>query len=205
MASNRSENGDHPSHLPSQVGGAVSKVGTANSQSLLGPSIEETFYRKWGDMAAAWGINRTMAEIQGLLYITGASLCMDEVMQRLGISRGNASMSLRSLVEWGVVRKTHRRGDRRVYFESLSDVWEIFTLVARQRKRKEIDPILVTLRDCERRLAAEPESEESNLRLSRERLTRMLAFLSTMEALSDRFIGSHDGLARAVGLLAGGR
>src|SRR5208337_4643112 len=97
----------------------------------------------------------TMAEIHGLLYITAAALSMDDIMTRLGISRGNVSMNLTKLVEWGLVNRVHKRGDRREYFQSITDVWEIFTLVAAQRKRREIDPILNTLHECKKRLSPE--------------------------------------------------
>src|ERR671934_1774607 len=104
-------------------------------------------------MSSLWGISPTMAEIHGLLYITGSALSMDDIMDRLAISRGNVSMNLSKLVEWGLVRRVHKRGDRKEYYESLSDVWEMFTLVAAQRKRREIDPILNTLRRFRERLA----------------------------------------------------
>ena len=117
--------------------------------------VEEDFVGLWRRMSALWGISPTMAEIHGLLYITGAALSMDDIMARLGISRGNVSMNLSKLVEWGLVRQVHKRGDRRDYFESLSDVWEMFTLVAAQRKRREIDPILNTLRECKETLSPE--------------------------------------------------
>src|SRR5215469_10567579 len=115
--------------------------------------VENQFVGLWRTMSSLWGVSPTMAEIHGLLYISGAALSMDEIMDRLGISRGNVSMNLSKLVEWGLVRKVHKRGDRRDYYESLSDVWEMFTLVANQRKRREIDPILSTLRQCGERLA----------------------------------------------------
>lgn len=70
-----------------------------------------------------WGISRTMAEVHALLYITGEPLCTDDVMDRLQISRGNASMSLRALQDWGIVTRTHKRGDRKEYFLTESDVW----------------------------------------------------------------------------------
>ena len=73
-------------------------------------SIETRFVDLWGTMSSLWGINPTMARIHGLLYITGAALTMDEMMSRLGISRGNVSMNLAKLVEWGLVRREHRRG-----------------------------------------------------------------------------------------------
>src|SRR5213080_4006031 len=117
--------------------------------------VEEQFVDLWRSMSSLWGISPTMAEIHGLLYITGAALSMDDIMARLNISRGNVSMNLTKLVEWGLVRPVHKRGDRRDYYESLSDVWEMFTLVATQRKRREVDPILATLRGCKEQLSPE--------------------------------------------------
>src|SRR5258708_22149425 len=113
-----------------------------------------------------------MARSHRLLYITGAALSMDDIMARLAISRGNVSMNLSKLIEWALVRRVHKRGDRRDYYESLSDVWEMFTLVAAQRKRREIDPILNTLRRCREELspealgglAEEPEAQERSRR-----------------------------------------
>ena len=120
--------------------------------------VEQDFVGLWRQMSSLWGVSPTMAEIHGLLYITGSALSMDDIMARLEISRGNVSMNLSKLVEWGLVRRVHQRGDRRDYYESLRDVWEMFTLVAAQRKRREIDPILNTLRaagsSCRRRRSA---------------------------------------------------
>src|SRR5881227_3946169 len=115
--------------------------------------VEDRFVDLWDTMSSLWGISPTMARIHGLLYITGAALSMDDIMARLAISRGNVSMNLSKLVEWALVRRVHKRGDRRDYYESLSDVWEMFTLVAAQRKRREIDPILNTLRQCREHLS----------------------------------------------------
>src|SRR5437764_15467237 len=94
--------------------------------------VEDEFVGLWRTMASLWGISPTMARIHGLLYITGASLSMDDIMARLGISRGNVSMNLSKLVEWGLVRRVHKRGDRREYYQSLSDGGELFPLVARR-------------------------------------------------------------------------
>ena len=117
--------------------------------------VEQTFVELWRNMSSLWGINPTMAQIHGLLFITGTALSMDDIMARLGISRGNVSMNLSKLVEWALVKRVHKRGDRREYYQSISDVWEMFTLVANQRKRREIDPILTTLRRCREQLAPE--------------------------------------------------
>ena len=167
--------------------------------------VEDRFVDLWDTMSSLWGISPTMARIHGLLYITGQALSMDDIMARLAISRGNVSMNLSKLVEWGLVRRVHKRGDRRDYYESLADVWEMFTLVAQQRKRREIDPILSTLRRCQEELSPQalgsfadnPETQARSRRIN-----ELLKFLTLMESLARRFFESHQGLKIAVGLLA---
>jgi DNA-binding transcriptional regulator GbsR (MarR family) len=166
--------------------------------------VEQQFVGLWRSMSSLWGVSPTMAQIHGLLYITGAALSMDDIMDRLGISRGNASMNLAKLAEWGLIRRVHRRGDRRDYYESLSDVWEIFTLVAAQRKRREIDPILNTLRSCRERLSPEQlgaAADEPAPADRRRRVNDLLSFLTLMDSLAQRFFDSHRGLRAAVELL----
>jgi DNA-binding transcriptional regulator GbsR (MarR family) len=114
-------------------------------------------------------------------------------------------MNLSKLVEWGLVRRVHKRGDRKDYYESLRDVWEMFTLVANQRKRREIDPILTTLRRCREELSPEqlgPLAEESSAQGHFQRVNDLLKFLSLVEGLAQRFFESHRGLRAAVELLA---
>src|SRR5918911_1843355 len=135
--------------------------------------VEDRFVDLWDTMSSLWGISPTMARIHGLLYITGAALSMDDIMEKLGISRGNVSMNLSKLVEWGLVRKVHKRGDRKEYYESLSDVWEMFTLVANQRKRREIDPILTTLRKCREELTPESMGGQAAQEPARRRFQRV--------------------------------
>jgi DNA-binding transcriptional regulator GbsR (MarR family) len=168
--------------------------------------VEDRFVGLWRTMSSLWGVSPTMAQIHGLLYISGAALSMDEIMERLGISRGNVSMNLSKLVEWGLVRKVHKRGDRRDYYESLSDVWEMFTLVIAQRKRREVDPILSTLRKCREELSPEALGAAAVDPLVRERFQRvhdLLSFLTLVDSLALRFFESHRGLREAVELLAG--
>jgi DNA-binding transcriptional regulator GbsR (MarR family) len=167
--------------------------------------VEDQFVDLWDTMSSLWGISPTMARIHGLLYITGAALSMDDIMARLAISRGNVSMNLSKLVEWGLVRRVHKRGDRRDYYESLSDVWEMFTLVASQRKRREIDPILSTLRRCREELSPETlggQADQPEARARYQRVNDLFTFLSQMESLAQRFFESHRGLRAAVELLA---
>jgi HTH-type transcriptional regulator, glycine betaine synthesis regulator len=166
--------------------------------------VEQEFVGLWRSMSSLWGISPTMAEIHGLLYISGAALSMDEIMARLGISRGNVSMNLSKLAEWGLIRRVHKRGDRRDYYESLRDVWEMFTLVASQRKRREIDPILNTLRQCREHLSPETlgaGAEDTRAADQRRRVNDLLSFLTLMDSLAQRFFESHRGLRAAVELL----
>ena len=167
--------------------------------------VEDRFVDLWNAMSSLWGVSPTMARIHGQLYIGGAALSMDDLMQRLGISRGNVSMNLSKLAEWGLVRRVHKRGDRRDYYESLRDVWEMFTLVAAQRKRREIDPILNTLRDCRDRLSPEslgPGANSPQAEERRRRVNDLLSFLALVDSLAQRFFESNQGLRAAVELLA---
>src|SRR5205823_4874676 len=167
--------------------------------------VEDQFVDLWRTMSSLWGFSPTMAQIHGLLYISGAALSMDDIMDKLGISRGNVSMNLSKLVEWGLVRRVHKRGDRKDYYESLSDVWEMFTLVANQRKRREIDPILTTLRRCKEDLSPEVLgglAEEPAAQEHFRRVNELFKFLSLVESLAQRFFESHRGLRAAVELLA---
>ena len=167
-------------------------------------AVEDQFVELWNNMADLWGISPTMARIHGLLYISGAALSMDDIMARLAISRGNVSMNLSKLVEWGLVRKVHKRGARKEYFESLSDVWEMFTLVANQRKRREIDPILNTLKRCRDELTPEAIGGRAAAEATQQRFQRindLLKLLTRLDGLAQRFFESHKGLREAVEML----
>jgi HTH-type transcriptional regulator, glycine betaine synthesis regulator len=167
--------------------------------------VEDRFVDLWDTMSSLWGISPTMARIHGLLYITGAALSMDDIMARLAISRGNVSMNLTKLVEWGLVRRVHKRRDRRDYYESLSDVWDMFTLVANQRKRREIDPIVNTLRRCREELSPEvlgAQADREPARARFQRVNELLKFLTLVDGLAQRFFESHRSLREAIQLLA---
>ena len=100
----------------------------------------ESFVHSWGALGSSWGVSRTMAMIHALLLVSDEALSTDEIMAELGVSRGNANTNLRELVGWGLIRKVVRKGERREYFEAEKDVWKIFCTVARERKRREIEP-----------------------------------------------------------------
>lgn len=151
---------------------------------------QDRFIAAWGKMGGAWGISRTMAEVHALLMITGEPLCTDDVMERLQISRGNASMSLRALLDWGIVYRAHKRGDRKEYFEAERDVWAMFTTIARERKKREIDPVVASLyeiRDMTSAAAASanaPADQRAKLDAHNARLDNLLTFIQAVEQMA---------------------
>ena len=166
---------------------------------------QDLFIRRWGEMGQTWGINRTMGEIHALLYVTAQPLCTDDVMERLNISRGNASMSLRALCDWGIIRRLHKRGERREFFESLSDVWEMFSIIAAERKRREMDPVLETIRQCQHMLDEKSIGKAARTEavvLTRQRLEGMEEFMGVTNKIFQQFIGNaRSGLTRVAKIL----
>jgi DNA-binding transcriptional regulator GbsR (MarR family) len=139
-------------------------------------SIQQKFILHWGEMGLRWGINRTVAQIHALLYMSPKPLTAEEICDALGVARSNVSNSLRELQNWGIVKVVHVMGDRRDYFESMKDVWEMFRIVLAERKKREVDPTIEMLR------GAVDEWEKSNSKdtYSRERLGEMKDFFETM-------------------------
>jgi len=186
---------------------------TADTTPVKGANVSEqlqnaqdTFIRRWGEMGATWGINRTMAEIHALLYIVGLPLCTDDVMERLHISRGNASMSLRALCDWGIIRRLHKRGERREFFESLTDVWEIFSIIAAERKRREMDPVLETIKQCQKMLdedaIGKSGAKSEVVQITRQRLASMEEFMLVTNKIFQQFVGNaKSGLSKVVKVL----
>ena len=99
-------------------------------------AARDEFIAQWGALGSAWGINRTMAQIHALLMISPQPLSTDDIMEDLQISRGNAHTNLRELTGWGLIRSVIRKGERKEYFEAEKDVWKIFCIVTRERKRR---------------------------------------------------------------------
>ena len=110
--------------------------------------VQEKFVLHWGEMGARWGINRTVAQVHALLFISPKPLHAEDIAQTLSVARSNVSTSLRELQNWGIVKVVHVMGDRRDHFESMKDVWEMFRQVLDQRKKREIDPTVALLREC---------------------------------------------------------
>lgn len=142
-------------------------------------SINRQFILHWGEMGARWGINRTVAQVHALLHISVTPLTAEEIANTLSVARSNVSTSIRELQAWGLVRAVHVLGDRRQLFTSLQDVWEMFRLIAEERKRREIDPTLALLRQC----LDESDKGDSADAHSRERLQELYDFFAALDAL----------------------
>lgn len=106
---------------------------------------KEKFLQSWGALGSSWGINRTMAQIHALLLISESPQSADDIMESLQISRGNANMNIRALIDWGLVYKELKTGDRKEYFVAEKDLWEVVKKIIIQRKRKELEPLLKVL------------------------------------------------------------
>ncbi|MFI4915495.1 MAG: GbsR/MarR family transcriptional regulator [Phycisphaerales bacterium JB060] len=177
---------------------------------------QDTFIAAWGQMAGAWGISRTMAEAHALLFVTGRALNTDEVMERLQISRGNASMSLRALLEWGIVSKAHKRGDRKEYFQAEQDVWAMFRAIVRERLKREVEPLIAQLHEIRdltgiKQEAAKKRAIKSTSRAAGQadldehnaRLDELVDFFVTVDQLGQRFASPQGrGLRVAAKMLA---
>src|SRR5260370_11735583 len=137
--------------------------------------IEQKFILHWGEMGTRWGINRTVAQVHALLFVSPKPLHAEEIANTLAVARSNVSTSLRELQGWGIVRVAHVLGDLRDHFESVKDVWEIFRIVSQERKRRESDPTLRVLHEC----GGELQKSGVGGAYTRERIGEMPGFLCT--------------------------
>jgi DNA-binding transcriptional regulator GbsR (MarR family) len=136
------------------------------------------FINSWGTLGSQWGINRTMSQIHALLLVTSKPLSAEEIMEQLGISRGNANMNLRELMNWTLINKELVPGDRKEYFVAEKDIWEIAKIIARERKRREIEPVLKVLNGLK-----DVDGDQSDKEVK--------AFTETVNNLSN-FVGKMD-------------
>src|SRR5437667_6620432 len=171
---------------------------TDTTKTRLSP-IEQKFILHWGEMGTRWGINRTVAQVHALLYLSPLPLPAEEISQTLSVARSNVSTCLRELQGWRIVRVVHVLGDRRDHFESVKDVWDIFRIVAEERKRREIDPTLHVLADCVQEVKADPRGDA----YTRERMESMLEFLTAMTGLFEEIIRMPTGALKGVVKLRG--
>src|SRR5687768_9222653 len=136
--------------------------------------VQEKFILHWGKMGTQWGINRTVAQVHALLFISPKPLNAEEIAQTLSVARSNVSTSLWELQGWGIIKTVPVLGDRRDHYESIKDVWELFRVVLDERKRREVDPTVAILREC----VAESEKSKAD-EYAHGRLSELLTFFET--------------------------
>jgi DNA-binding transcriptional regulator GbsR (MarR family) len=141
------------------------------------------FVLHWGEMGTRWGVNRTVAQIHALLYITGRPMHAEEIADTLSVARSNVSTSIRELQGWNLVKLVHLAGDRRDHFETSTDVWELLRTVVRERQRREIAPTVQVLRE----LLADPAISKDPADAKR-RMRETLELLETLTAWSDEML-----------------
>ncbi|MFC3811156.1 GbsR/MarR family transcriptional regulator [Lacihabitans lacunae] len=141
---------------------------------------KDRFIHTWGTLATQWGINRTMSQIHALLLLATKALNADEIMEELQISRGNVNMNLRDLMSWGLIYKQLLPGERKEYFIAEKDIWKVARQIARERRRREIAPILDTMEEIKKNLPADNEENKE--------LLKIIGDISTVAGFADNTI-----------------
>ena len=148
---------------------------TQTDVTQLSPVMKK-FILHWGEMGSSWGINRAVAQIYALLYLSETPLTAEEISQGLSLARSTVSTGIHELQSWGLIKVVHVLGDRRDHFEAMDDVWEMFRVILHERKRREIDPTLSVLEECVGSIDSDCVEEA----YTRERLSEMLEFFQLM-------------------------
>ena len=146
---------------------------------------KEKFIQSWGVLGSNWGINKTMAQIHALLLISPEMLSAEDIMQELQISRGNANMNLRALIDWGIVSKATKIGERKEYFFADKDIWEVARRITKERSKREIEPVLKVLNELKNVDAESPEEIQF-----KKTLHDLEDFTSKLNSLVDKFVKS---------------
>ncbi len=141
------------------------------------PGPVERFVVHWGEMGSNWGVNRSVAQIHALLYLSEQPLSAEDIADSLGMARSNVSNSLRELLAWNLIRRVHAMGDRRDFYEAEADVFEMVRRIALARKAREIDPAIAVLRAC----ATDAKADAAVPPGVRKRLSAMLEFTETVD------------------------
>lgn len=145
--------------------------------------VQQKFILHWGEMGARWGINRTVAQIFAVLFLSPKPMTAEELANTLSVARSNVSQSMHELLSWRLVKASSVIGDRRDYYEAVKDVWELFRIVLEERKRREIDPTRAILRECQAELAQPHHGGES---YTKERLQELEEFLAASDSWYDQ-------------------
>jgi len=153
------------------------------------PEAKDKYIRAWGKLGSSWGINRTMAQVHALLLISPKPLSAETIMSELKISRGNANMNLRELINWGLVEKEHVRGERREYFSAEKDIWKVAMQIARERKKRELEPVRALLGDLTK---VEGDKKNPELKAFTATITEIRDLVHKADQTLDTFIKMDD-------------
>lgn len=145
--------------------------------------VSEKFILHWGEMGSRWGVNRTVAQVHALLYISGRPMPADEITDTLGVARSNVSNSLKELQGWNLINVVHLMGDRRDHFETSGDVWALARAIFAERKHREFDPTVAFLHDCMNSPDLSKEEKEAQ-----KRLADTLQFMETLSTWGDEML-----------------
>ncbi|MBZ5643011.1 MAG: MarR family transcriptional regulator [Acidobacteriia bacterium] len=170
-----------------------------DNHNALSPAVQK-FILHWGEMGTRWGINRTVAQIHALLFLSDRPLSAEEIAATLSVARSNVSTSLRELQGWRIVRGVSVFGDRRQHFESMKDLWEMFRVIVEERKRREFDPTVAVVREC----VSEARKSGAGDTYARDRMEEMLEFIVLMSGLFEEFRNLSPGAMKGVAKLRGG-
>lgn len=151
-------------------------------------TAKQQFIQLWGNFGSQWGINRSMAQVHALLLTSTKSLCTEEIMETLSISRGNANMNIRELMNWNLVYKETFPGDRREYFRAEKDVWEIAKRITKERKRREIEPLQQHLAE----LSAVEGPDSAEKEAFTDTITDLQRLVSRLDGLSDTLMKADE-------------
>jgi DNA-binding transcriptional regulator GbsR (MarR family) len=177
-----------------------------DAMTTLNP-VQQKFILHWGEMGTRWGINRTVAQIHALLFLSPKPLHAEAIVEALGVARSNVSSSLKELQGWGIVKRVHVLGDSRDHFESMKDVWEMFRAVMDERKKREFDPTERLIQDC----IAEAEKDQETDKYTTQKLRELAEFFGTTSAwygqvrqwstsALTRFIKASDKIRKLLGI-----
>ena len=163
----------------------ITKTAANDSELNPLPPAMTRFILHWGDLGTQWGVNRSVAQIHALLYLSEQPLNAEQVAETLGLARSNVSTSIRELLNWQLIHRVPIMGDRRDHYAAETDIWEMVTRIARGRKAREVDPAEAALKAA----TAEADSDRNVSPVARERLHAMLDFVTTMSRWHDEMIG----------------
>ena len=148
---------------------------------------KQRFIQAWGTLGATWGINKAMAQIHALLLLSVEPLSAEEIMKELKMSRGNVNMNLRALIDWGLVRRELKTGERREFFVAEKDIWEVARRVVAERKKRELEPVLRVLEDVSQ---VKGHKDDADVAEFREMITRIQDFVVKLDDITEKMTKS---------------